>query len=88
MAEARRRHFNLDLASPRRGEVKLDHFKRLQLRIGRRKAGMAKNGGLNAHGIRSRNRKPPMLGEICRWGNWKIRPLWSPLLRRECARAT
>ena len=53
MAEARRHHLHLDFAAARRGEIKLSDFERLRVRVGRGKAGLAKNGGLNAHGDQS-----------------------------------
>ena len=74
MAEARRCDLDLDLAPARRGEVELDDFERFRLRVGRGKAGLAKNGGLNAHGDQVSEPETPMLGEIGGWGNWKINP--------------
>src|SRR5580698_3393449 len=73
MAEAGRRHLHLDFAPAGGAKVELHNFERLRFRVGRRKAGLAKNGGLNAHG-RVSEAETPMLGEIGGWGNWKINP--------------
>ena len=52
MAEARGRHLYEDLAAAGRGQVEFGNLERLRLRVRRREAGLAKNGGLDAHGIR------------------------------------
>ena len=90
MAEARRRHLHQDFAAAGGAEVELEDFERLRLGVRRGEPGLAKNGGLNAHGsiglgpgrrrcwARSRGR-----------GNGKIAPRSGRAhLRPECARAT
>ena len=69
MAQARRRHFHEKFATAGGAKIEFDDFEGFRFRVGRREAGLAKNGGLNAHGRRSRNRKTPMLGEIGGRGN-------------------
>ena len=52
MAEARRRHLDQDFAAAGGTKVELHDFERLRLRVGRGEAGLAENGGLDAHGVR------------------------------------
>ena len=68
MAEARRRDLDQEFAPAGRGEVELDDFERLRLGVGRREAGLAKNGGLDAHGIRVSNGKTSDAGRDRRAG--------------------
>jgi BMFP domain-containing protein YqiC len=72
MAQARRRHLDQDFASAGRVKVELSDFERLRMGIGRLEAGLAKNGGLDAHCSCLLNRERPMLGEIGGRGNRKI----------------
>ena len=50
MAQARRRHLDQDFAAAGRVKIELSDFERLRMGVGRLEAGLAKNGGLNAHG--------------------------------------
>jgi hypothetical protein len=72
MAEARRGHLNLNFAAAGGAEVEFHDFERPRFRIGRGKAWLAKNGGLNAHGDQALGLETADVSEIGRRGNWKI----------------
>ena len=71
MAQARRRDLDQDFAAAGGAKVEFGDFERLGAGVGRGQAGLAENGGLDAH-IFGLGLERAMLGEIAGRGNRKI----------------